>query len=662
MAQEPGTPLLTEIRRLVAAERPSSQADHVLLQRFLADGDEAAFAAIVQRHGRMVLGVCRGVLHHQQDAEDVFQATFLVLARKAGAIRKHTSLASWLHGVAYRLSLKAALRWQRRRARDFPTEELAAAGADDVTWRELRGVLHEELHRLPEKHRAPLLLCFFEGKTRDEAATQLGLSLAAFKKRLERARRLLQGRLTRRGVAPVGGSLAMLLLDNAAQAAVARALTANTAAAAAALAVGRVPATAPARAAALAEGALRTMQMTRWTVGTFLVLVLFGVGLGLGTAGRQVLQAGTPDQPEGQPRIVAQPLPPRGAQPQKPDKERIVGTWKITRGRVEGKDLPEDITFLMRLEFTKDGRVAMKMLEEGKDGPYQLQGPGQIDITLGTDERANPGIYKFEGDDKLTLCVPNNPVNAKRPTEFSGEAGTRQVLLVLARTKPGEKLSPEELAKYKEAVEKVREAAARAQSQNNLKQIGIAFHIYHDAYKHLPAHAIYSKDGKPLLSWRVAILPFIEEAPLYNQFKLDEPWDSPHNKKLIPLMPKIYEPLGGAKAGEGRTFLQVVTGPDTIFEGEKPMKLAQITDGTSNTLLVIEAKEAVEWTRPADLVLPKEKDKAPAVGGTFKGGINALFCDGSVRFLRPDLPAELLRAIITPRGSETVDDEKLSKE
>jgi prepilin-type processing-associated H-X9-DG protein len=249
----------------------------------------------------------------------------------------------------------------------------------------------------------------------------------------------------------------------------------------------------------------------------------------------------------------------------------------------------------------------------------------------------------------------------QRPTEFSGGKDLNQILFVLQRAKPGEeKLKPEEIAQLKDPIAKIREAVARSQSQNNLKQIGLAFHNYHDQHKALPAHAIYDKDGKKaLLSWRVAILPYIEQGPLYNEFKLDEPWDSDHNKKLIAKMPKTYEPLGDGKKEKGMTYYQVITGKDTIFDGPKQLRIPDITDGTANTLLVIEAKDPVTWSKPDDLTFPKQKGKAPAIGGLFKSGTNALMCDGSVRMLAPKISPELLRAIITPAGGEDLD--KLDK-
>jgi hypothetical protein len=242
----------------------------------------------------------------------------------------------------------------------------------------------------------------------------------------------------------------------------------------------------------------------------------------------------------------------------------------------------------------------------------------------------------------------------ERPREFSGAAGTGHMLLVFVRAKPGEeKFTPEELAKNKEVVEKIREAAGRAQSANNLKQIGIAMHGYHDTYMQLPRHAIYSKDGKtPLLSWRVAILPFIEGQELYKQFKLDEPWDSAHNKKLIAKMPTIYEPLGMGKKGEGLTYYQVFTGPNTMFNGNVATRFADVTDGLSNTLLAIEGKDPVIWTKPADLTLPKDKDRLTPVGGLFKTGTTALYGDGSVNFLPRTLDGKQLRALVTPAGND----------
>jgi hypothetical protein len=209
-------------------------------------------------------------------------------------------------------------------------------------------------------------------------------------------------------------------------------------------------------------------------------------------------------------------------------------------------------------------------------------------------------------------------------------------------------------------------------SAENLKQIGLAMHEYHDANKHLPAAAIYDKNGKALLSWRVAILPYLNDKPaalappgtprkfqyeaLYKQFKLDEPWDSEHNKKLLDKMPNVYKsPTTLGKSGRNnRTYYQVLTGPDTVFAGNRGAMLQRITDGTSNTILAIEAGEAVPWTKPADVAYDAKKP-LPRFGGLSKAGFNILLCDGSSRLVRQGFNERILRDAITPSGGELID-------
>lgn len=179
---------------------PRDESDGDLLSRFVAGGDDAAFAAILERHGAMVRGVCRRVLRDDHLADDAFQAVALVLARNAGRIRRHGSLASWLFGTAHRL----ALQMQRTRARRRRREQAAAKRVDAITapkpWDDLLAVLDEELARLPERYRAPLIACYMDGRTQDEAARELGASLSTLRRRLDEARDLLRRRLRRRGV------------------------------------------------------------------------------------------------------------------------------------------------------------------------------------------------------------------------------------------------------------------------------------------------------------------------------------------------------------------------------------------------------------------------------------------------------------------------------
>src|SRR5262245_32785863 len=279
------------IRRLVAAQARTGPDRH-LLERFLTHQDEAAFAALVERHGAMVLGVAWNVLRHRQDAEDVFQATFLVLARKAGSVRKQGSVGSWLHGVTHRLALKArAAAAARRRYETCSAGPAPGEPPDDLTWRELSAILHEELQRLPERYRAPLVLCYLEGLTQDQAAEHLGLAKGTLRGRLERGRLLLRGRLSRRGLAPA----VVLLADTArpAGAALPGSLVSTTARTAAAFAAGRA-AGVSVPVVQMAEGVLRAMFKTQLRSAAAVLLLV----VGLVAAATGVLAArGVPAQP-----------------------------------------------------------------------------------------------------------------------------------------------------------------------------------------------------------------------------------------------------------------------------------------------------------------------------------------------------------------------------
>jgi prepilin-type processing-associated H-X9-DG protein len=201
------------------------------------------------------------------------------------------------------------------------------------------------------------------------------------------------------------------------------------------------------------------------------------------------------------------------------------------------------------------------------------------------------------------------------------------------------------------AVQAAREAARRAQCVNNLKQIGLAFHNYAQAEGNFPAAAIADPQGKPLLSWRVAILPYIEQDALYRQFKLDEPWDSPNNLPLLSQMPRTYLCPSDAPSGEFTTRYQGIAGPGAIFDGSKGTPLNDITDGTSNTLLVAESDQPVPWTKPDDVDITAI---TTSLGSRHPGGFNALFADGSVRFLKVTINPAILQALGTRKGGEVV--------
>lgn len=184
------------------------------------------------------------------------------------------------------------------------------------------------------------------------------------------------------------------------------------------------------------------------------------------------------------------------------------------------------------------------------------------------------------------------------------------------------------------------DAANEAIAKNRLKQILVAMHNYHDVHKRLPPAFSADKDGKPMLSWRVQILPYLEQEHLYDRFRLDEPWDSEHNKKLIPLMPDVFA-SPGSKAGAGKTNFLTIRHVDSAFPGSKGLPMREFTDGMSNTVAVVEAhdRSAVSWTKPDDFEI-NDMTRAASLTGLRKGGILAALVDGSVQKVKPDLDEE----------------------
>jgi RNA polymerase sigma factor (sigma-70 family) len=262
--------ILQHIRRLAGTRHADPSLDSQLLERFTGQHDEAAFAALEQGHGPMVLNVCRSVMRHEQDAEDAYQATFLVLAQKADSIRRPEAVAGWLYEVAYHVAVQAQAAAARRRALERRVAPLAPADPTlDMTLRDVQRVLHEELRRLPDKYRLPLVLCYLEGRSHQEAARQLGSTAASVRGRLERGRARLRDRLARRGL---GFGVSLLALESLATATVSAALRQATVHQALTFAAHSVEGIAT-NVVALAESAT-SMTMTKAKVGLILLLTL----------------------------------------------------------------------------------------------------------------------------------------------------------------------------------------------------------------------------------------------------------------------------------------------------------------------------------------------------------------------------------------------------
>ena len=266
-------------------------------------------------------------------------------------------------------------------------------------------------------------------------------------------------------------------------------------------------------------------------------------------------------------------------------------------------------------------------------GPLHVK-PGMIPKASELKNLLFPAAFAIARDDEGVRIVARGPFPSASSPAVSG------VLIAL--------LLP--------AVQSAREAARRAQCVNNLKQMALGMHNYASANVGFPKPAITDKDGKPLLSWRVALLPYIDQVALYNRFKLDEPWDSPNNKALIKEMPQSFVCPSHAHVEPGTTTYRLFVGPGALFEKGKETLLANITDGLSNTLMISESKEAVPWTKPDDELTfdPAAKPSLFGAGSSHPGGFNAALADGSVRFFKSTIDLTVFRGLITRAGGEII--------
>ena len=317
------------LRRLQAVDAHDSIPDGDLLADFVRHRDPAAFEQLVRRHGSMVLGVCRRVLGDAHDADDAFQATFLVLARRAGAVAPRDAVGNWLYGVAYRTALEARRMAARRRAREVHLAELPQPGVEiEMAGTDLTGVLDHELSRLPDRLRLPVVLCDLEGRTRREVARQLGIPDGTLSNRLAAARRLLAKRLASRGVSLSAGGLAVLLARDGSATVPAGLIRLTIQAAVAA-----GPTAVPATISVLTHEVIKAMYLAKLkTVSA--VLIVIGALLGAGVFGGRGMTA-EPQAPKPTP-----PAPSTKAEPPKKADAGIEIADVLSKAADEVKSLP----------------------------------------------------------------------------------------------------------------------------------------------------------------------------------------------------------------------------------------------------------------------------------------------------------------------------------
>jgi RNA polymerase sigma factor (sigma-70 family) len=394
------------VYQVVARMDEVGQTDGQLLESFVREGDESAFEVLVRRHGPMVHGVCRRVTGHAQDAEDAFQAAFLVLTRKAASIRPREQLARWLYGVAYKTALKARAVAARRRTRERQVNPMPQPQARLESSDELGSVLDRELSRLPEKYRLPLVLCELEGKTYKEAALQLGLSEGAVSVRLVRARAKLAERLSRQGLGVAAASLTAVLATDAA-ASVPAPLVSSTARAAAVFAAGRAAGdTIPATVTLLAERVLGAMRLANFKAAAVAVTVL-GAALAAGGVGYHL---GHSENPSGPP--VANAPPPAS----KEEGKRVATHNQKSEGKAPFKK--GAYGFVLRGPTVKDGRVVF-------DLEYGRRVTGLVRLIVEDGDRKELWNVEASGQNAIKQItygvVPVDPRYALRQQKYPAE-------------------------------------------------------------------------------------------------------------------------------------------------------------------------------------------------------------------------------------------------
>jgi type II secretory pathway pseudopilin PulG len=246
-----------------------------------------------------------------------------------------------------------------------------------------------------------------------------------------------------------------------------------------------------------------------------------------------------------------------------------------------------------------------------------------------------------------------------QPLQFATEVAGR--ILAVARTQREgvvvglrSAVSMASVTKALPSVAAARQRAQLGQARNNLRMLAIAMYNYNNVYQHFPPAVLYGPDGKTPYSWRVAVLPFLEEEALYKQYHLDEPWDGPNNRKLLEKIPAVFRsPTESARSKSTNASYFVLAGPGTIFDGNKGTAFKEITDGLANTILLVEAKRDIPWTKPEDILYDPDKP-LPELGGYFPGVVNTAFADAMVRGLPSNISDKVLRRLITKADGQAV--------
>jgi RNA polymerase sigma factor (sigma-70 family) len=399
--------------------------DDDLLQRYRTSRDEQAFQEIVRRHGGMVADVCQSVLRNHADRDDAFQATFLILARRAETIRHPAALAAWLHGTAYRTALKARVMAARRHKYEANVPPAPNVPSLDLAWVEVREALHHAIHRLPERVRNAIVLCYLHGQTQDQAGKELGLSKDGIKKRLERGRELLRLALAKRGFGPA----ALLGASAIALAPVSFAVARSTAALALPFARGEI--TVSKTLMELTKGSSLMFKVKLFASLVVLAAVTFGT-----------LNADPQTVPKSDKPATAAPM--EAAVAVSKFDPALAGDWVVVEMSVKGEELFPDSIRGMKVRFADD-RMEVKWPDKMEplfgactivtDPKAKIKSIDYLWSSQEDKDKVSPGIYQIHaGQLKLALRLPKHADKA-RPVGYATASGTI-ITLTMERPKP----------------------------------------------------------------------------------------------------------------------------------------------------------------------------------------------------------------------------------
>ncbi len=456
--------VIQRLRSVLLLPEGADLTDGQLLECFVSRQEPAALEALVRRHGPMVWGVCHRVLGNHHDAEDAFQVTFLVLTRKAASVYPRAKVGNWLYGVAHQTALKARATRAKRRERERPAIHMPEpALTDRELWNELQPLLDQEVSRLPEKYRTVIVLCELEGKTVREAARQLSCPEGTVASRLARGRTLLAKRLGRRGLAATSGTLAAVLSQNAASAAVPTSVLASTIKAVTAVAAGHAAAAGliSVHVAALTKGIISAMLLNKLMKMTVLLLsiaCLSGAGL------FYLAQAAGPQKgPQTSERSQGPGTEDGDSQKQSNDDLAwLQGTWRLVTSEMDGVTIGENrpeikdtrlvidkssVTMAGKLfhspnlkRYPEEVKAVGKLSLDTEKSPKQIVFIWEKNPWLTDEYLTQRGIYALTGD-SLQLCFyfPGSDTKLLIPTEFSAPAGSKRSLGTWKRIHPSEK-------------------------------------------------------------------------------------------------------------------------------------------------------------------------------------------------------------------------------